>query len=263
MYFENLRDNLFAEVKYPAGLSELMTHTKVWRAFCDLPLSLKERFVYPEHESVWDLGYKMRKRSLGREDKEYFHYTPKNVEFLSHYKLTGLVSENKTVANFFSFGDALYRATRDLALEIGRDLGKHLPTLPEELEKGKDMLTLRFLHYTPEKADDLSLADAHFDRSGFTLHLYESHPGLQLLDWNLQWKDASIREGSTVMFTGYQLELLSKGVLQKTWHRVVRKKEALGNDSRVSVVLFVPFVDTPTYPKEARAQDQIPSYIRL
>lgn len=263
MYFESLRDNLFAEVAYPRKLAELMTHITTWRDFCAFPLALKERFVYPEHEGAWDLGYKLRKRSLGREDKEYFHYTPKNAEFLSHYKLAGLVSDNKAAADFFQFGDVLYRAVRDLALDIGRDLGEFLPTLPAELEKGKDMLTLRFLHYTPERTGDESLADAHFDRSGFTLHLCESHPGLQLLDWNLAWKDAPIREGSTVMFAGYQLELLSKGVLQKTWHRVVRKREALGEDSRISIVLFVPFVNTPTYPKEARAQDQKPSYARV
>ncbi len=231
-----------------------------WRAFCALPLSLKEKFVYPEHEGVWDLGYKLRKRTLGREDKEYFHYTPKNGEFLSHYKLEELVKENKAVSDFFEFGDTLYKAVRDLSLDIGRNLGRFLSTLPAELEKGKDLLTLRFLHYTPERAEDESLADAHFDRSGFTLHLFESHPGLQLLNWKMEWKDAPIREGNTVMFTGYQLELLSKGELQKTWHRVVRKKDALGGESRISIVLFVPFVDTPSYPKEARAQDQTPGY---
>ena len=239
-----------------------MKEADSWRAFCALPPSIKERFVYPEHEGVWDLGYKLRKRSLGREDKEYFHYTPKNAEFLSHYKLGGLVKEHNAVSDFLQFGEALYGAVRELSLEIGRDLGRFVPTLPTELEKGRDLLTLRFLHYTPERSDDESLADAHFDRSGFTLHLFESHPGLQLLDWNMMWKDAPIRDGNTVIFTGYQLELQMKGELQKTWHRVIRKKDALGSGSRISIVLFVPFVDTPSYPKEARAQDQRPSYVK-
>jgi len=261
MYYQKLKENLFAEVGYPKDLKELFEKTDTWRKFCSLPQEIKEKFSFPEHQEIWDPGYKVRERAKGREDKEYFHITSRNKEFLEYYNLNPLLEEIPALKNFFEFTDSVSQLASKFILEIGKDLDQEIPGLLKQLERGKDKTLLRLLHYTPQKDDDMSLADAHFDRSGFTLHLYESHPGLQYLDWDSTWKDAPIKEGETIIFNGYQMEVITEGKVQKTWHRVLRKKEYLNGVNRISMVLFVPFIDTPTYPKEARSQDQFPGYL--
>jgi isopenicillin N synthase-like dioxygenase len=260
MYYQKLKDALLAEVPYPSKLRETMSQTSAWREFCSLPQETKEQFAFPDHQDVWDAGYKMRERAKGREDKEYFHITGKNEEFLSYYGLDKTIQENAVLNDFFTFTDKVWDQASALVLEIGKELDKDIPGLYAQLVKGKDKQLLRLLHYIPKKDDDMSLADQHFDRSGFTLHLFESHHGLQYLDFNNEWKDAPIKEGETIVFNGYQMEVITNGKVQKTWHRVVRKQEYRPGETRISMVLFVPFVDTPSYPKETRSQDMVAGY---
>jgi isopenicillin N synthase-like dioxygenase len=260
MYYPKLKDNLYAEVSYPTTLNAVMNKTILWRDFCNLPQNIKEKFAFPQHQEMWDPGYKIRERSKGREDKEYFHITSQNYEFLKYYDLTNEVNSTPVLKNFFEFAHNVWEKASELVLEIARDLEKDIPGITAQLEKGRDKQLLRLLHYIPTKDDDMSLADQHFDRSGFTLHLYESHKGLQYLDFDNNWKDAPMNETRTIVFNGYQMEVITKGKVQKTWHRVIRKPEYQNGETRISMVLFVPFVDTPTYPKEARSQDLIPGY---
>ncbi len=260
MYYQKLKDRLFAPVNYPEELKNLMKNTSAWREFCSMPQGTKEQFSFPNHQEMWDPGYKMRERAKGREDKEYFHLTSRNKEFLEYYKLSGLVNKNKRLNDFFEFAHGIWSLASDLVLEIGKELDRDIPGLHQQLIKGRDKQLLRLLHYIPKKDDDINLADQHFDRSGFTLHLYESHHGLQYLGFDNEWKDAPIKKGETIVFSGYQMEVITNGKVQKTWHRVIRKPEYQNNETRISMVLFVPFVDTPTYPRETRSQDMIPGY---
>ena len=260
MYYQKLKDNLFAKVQYPDELKETMHGAVAWREFCRLPQETKEHFAFPDHQEIWDPGYKMRERAKGREDKEYFHITSKNNEFLDYYKLNDEVHQSKELENFFAFAENVWKQASALVLEIGKDLDKDIPGLAAQLEKGRDKQLLRLLHYIPKEDDDISLADQHFDRSGFTLHLYESHNGLQYLDFDMVWKDAPIKDGETIVFNGYQMEVITNEKIKKTWHRVVRNKQYKEGETRISMVLFVPFVDTPTYPAEARSQDMIAGY---
>jgi len=42
---------------------------------------------------------------------------------------------------------------------------------------------VRFIHYPPQKSSGKVTAQAHPDQSGFTLHLFESDPGLECLTY--------------------------------------------------------------------------------
>ena len=95
------------------------------------------------------------------------------------------------------------------------------------IEKNKIRFTLRFLHYTNNVKDEI-IAAQHFDRGLFTLHLYESHPGLQFLNLDMEWKDAPIKIGKTVVFNAYRGERLANSELQKTWHRVIQQGRIFG-----------------------------------
>jgi len=202
----------------------------------------------------------MRRRSAGREDKEYFHFYPENKEIYETYGLSEQVDTTSELREFFLYAHAVHKASTDFALELGNEIAKDVPSLAELIAKDRLRFLLRFLHYTPLEPTETSLADQHFDRSLYTLHLYENKAGLQFLNWNMEWTDAPIDTGKTVVFSGYRLEQLTEGKLQKTWHRVTR---AEGEDNRYSAVLFVWSPDIPDYPKEARAQVEIPTYSKM
>ena len=62
-----------------------------------------------------------------------------------------------------------------------------------------------------------------------------------------------------IVFSGYRIEKLSGGELEKTWHRVVK---VANHRDRISLVLFVWTDAVPSYPSKARSQDLKPSYLR-
>jgi isopenicillin N synthase-like dioxygenase len=260
MYYEQLRDNLYATVPYPAELTALMQQATTWRDFCALPSEVKHQFAFPDDQGKKDPGYKERTKTAGRDDKWFYHYMPDNDILLERYYLRPLVAQEPVLQRFFEFAATTHQLIFQLVMDIGRDLEPSVPGIVEQLDRGRNHFTYRYLYYTPPTADDVILAAPHFDRAGFTLHLYESCPGLQLLTRTGQWVDAPIGAGQTVIFTGYRLEVATHGDLQKTWHRVVRHGPAGPEEKRTSILLFVPLVDIPAYPEATRSQDLQPGY---
>ncbi|HYF10465.1 MAG TPA: 2OG-Fe(II) oxygenase family protein [Candidatus Paceibacterota bacterium] len=259
MYYDTLRKDLFAAIDYPKDLTALIGEAEPWRGFCTLPREMKERYSFLNHQQYHDPGYRFRSKAEGREDKEYFHLYPDTYELIAANGLTEEVRSEKKLSDFFSYADKTYHAAHEFAMQIGRDMGREIPELGRLVEEGKVRSTLRFLHYLNGDDTDV-IAAQHFDRSLYTLHLYESGPGLQFMNWDMQWTDAPIDIGKTVVFSGYRLEKLTEGKIQKTWHRVARKDEVKG---RVSMVLFVWTREVEDYPREARSQDMTPSYAPL
>lgn len=228
-----------------------------WRAFCGLPQELKEQMVFPNNPlDATGTGYFLRSKKEGREDKEYFHAYGNMFELARGIGKDKMLERNQVLKGFFSYAVNVHDKARELALAIGRQVGENVPELIGLIDTGRINSLLRFLHYTNDDKTDV-IAAQHFDRSLYTLHLYESAPGLQFLDWDMQWSDAPIGSGKTVVFNGYRLEQLTKGEAQKTWHRVVRKD---GVRDRISMVLFVWTEAVQSYPSEARSQDLAPHY---
>jgi isopenicillin N synthase-like dioxygenase len=95
--------------------------------------------------------------------------------------------------------------------------------------------TMRLLHYGPEKLSterNVGIS-AHTDFECITL-LYQTAPGLELLDVNGNWLDAPVREGCIVVLLDDMLEHWTNGLFKATGHRV-RNTEEL----RFSIVKFV------------------------
>jgi len=258
MYYQKLKKQLFADIEYPKSITYLIDDAEAWNNFCGLSRELKEKFSFPHRQKEGDIGYFWRSKSEGREDKEYFHIYPNMVEMIRADGLDDLVESNPVLKKFFDYTDKVYESVHNFALAIGGEMGKEIPALGELISGGKIRSVLRLLHYT--NADDTEvIATQHFDRSLYTLHLYESAPGLQFLNYDMEWTDAPISNGKTVVFNGYRIEKLSEGDLQKTWHRVVRVGE---HKDRISLVLFVWTDVVPSYSQDSRSQDLVPSYIR-
>lgn len=254
--YEKLRDQLFVDVDYPKELTDLIRTAQPWRDFCALPQDIKNKMQLTNNPLDTETGYKFRSRAEGREDKEYFHAYPNLLELAEEAGLASQLESTPALRDFFKYAVDIQGPINNFALEIGRKLGESIPELAELIDTGKLRSVLRFLHYTNDDVAEV-IAAQHFDRSLYTLHLYESGPGLQFMNWDMQWRDAPIDIGNTVVFSGYRLEQLTKGEIQKTWHRVVRKD---GVTDRISLVLFVWSEAVPSYPQEARSQDLEPSY---
>ncbi len=212
-----------------------------------------------DHQTNGDPGYRLRSRSAGREDKEYFHIYPYIPDLIKRDGNIGFVEENSVLKDFFRYSVDVQRVAHEFALTIGREIGKEVPELLELINNGKVQSVLRLLHYTNDEKTDI-IASQHFDRSLYTLHLYESGPGLEFMNWDMQWTDAPIAEGKTVIFSGYRMEVMTKDKFQKTWHRVARKDDVR---DRLSMVLFVWTDAVSQYDREARSQDMTPSYIKI
>ncbi len=254
--YKSLKNNLFVDIDYPEEITSLIGTAEPWKSFCALSQELKEQMVFPNHTLDPDTGYQLRSKKEGREDKEYFHAYGNMFELAKEIGKDEILVQNPILKKFFQYAVDVHTAAHQFALAIGKQLGESNPELLNLINEGKVNSLLRFLHYTNNDQTDI-IAAQHFDRSLYTLHLYESASGLQFLNWDMQWEDAPIDMGKTVVFNGYRLEQLTRGETQKTWHRVVRKD---GTRNRVSMVLFVWTETITDYPTEARSQDLTPSY---
>lgn len=262
MYFEQLSQQLFANLPYPQSMRQTIAGIQAWHHFCALPMEKKNWFLFPEDQGTWEPGYKRRYRSEGREDKEYFQFHGDYLEMLQKYHLTEKVAQDPVLSALYRLVTDIRSETEKLVDIIAADLERLVPGIVADVQASRDLMTLRFLHYDPQDTATDVLAAAHFDRCGFSFHLYENLPGLQHLDWDNKWIDSPIDPTNTVLFTSYQLEVASQGRLQKTWHRVARKRDIANAEDRYSLVAFVPLRNTPTYSFDARSQDMTPGYVK-
>lgn len=259
MYYDKLKENLFVDIDYPKEITALIGNAGPWRAFTQLPQEVKEHYRFPNHQQDSDPGYSIRSKAAGREDKEYFHAYPKMDAMIGADGFAEEVAGNPVLKDFFAYSTEVQAKAEEFALAIGREMGKEIPELAELIDGGKVRSVLRLLHYTNDEETDI-IAAQHFDRSLYTLHLYESGPGLQFMDWDMNWKDAPIDIGKTVIFSGYRLEQLTAGKVQKTWHRVARKESV---KDRISMVLFVWTKAVQDYDRTGRSQELTPSYTKI
>lgn len=261
MYFEQLHDKLYAKMQQTRRLADVLgDFLDCWRGFCDLPEDVRRRFTFPDHQTKHsDPGYKERTPADGRDQKWYFHYVPDNPRLVEHYGLLPLLEQYPLARRFFAFAAAVDAAAYTFALNIAGDLDAHIPGIRNQVERGRQHFVYRYLHYTAPPSEE-NLAAPHFDRSGFTLNLQESGPGLQVLDWNGEWINVRVHPGEAAMLAGHKLEVATGGIVQKAFHRVVRQGAAKHGVKRASLVLFVPLIDVPGYEKGARSQEMTPGY---
>jgi isopenicillin N synthase-like dioxygenase len=94
---------------------------------------------------------------------------------------------------------------------------------------------MRLLSYAPEtiQVDQNVGIAAHTDFECITL-LYQTAPGLELLNVNSEWLDAPVKDGRIVVLLDDMLERWTNGVFRATGHRVRSTDE-----QRYSIVMFI------------------------
>jgi len=88
-------DELYMKVRYPEALrSRVEKIVPLWREFCTLEASIKERFVFPADITL-DAGYRLRKREENADSKEYFHIVENMRALFEKYSLTTFVESTQ------------------------------------------------------------------------------------------------------------------------------------------------------------------------
>ena len=106
------------------------------------------------------------------------------------------------------------------------------------IEKSKDQLVIRFLHYFPLEPGQKTLAaDPHIDKGLFTIHLWEDLPGLQL-KWNDMWFSVEPKDDHVLFYPGLIGQYHTKCGVIAMCHQVVTSPETEAK-GRYAIVMFV------------------------
>ena len=250
-----------ARISYPVELrSGVERAVESWKSFCDQPEAVRSLFPYNSGSGM-GVGYELKKTQGSSLDlKEDFHFTTGSKKWIDQ---TAESIGNETISRFVKDAEGLASLIEplvlDFAAQVEREFG--LEKFAKEVRTSKDMWFIRFLHYFGDRKEGDEIATAHADKSGFTLHLYESDPGLQYLDFDKKWQEMPVSSGETAIIPGMRLQYRSKNQLKATYHRVVAT-EKTAKQGRFSVVCFIHLKDTPQYDKQhaGRLQEFQPGF---
>jgi len=91
---------------------------------------------------------------------------------------------------------------------------------------GKDMNSLRLLHYPPQRPDEDGVhlgARAHTDTNAFTILAQDHNGGLEIRNLDGEWVAVPPIDGTLVVNVGEVLKVWSDGVFSSTRHRVINR----------------------------------------
>lgn len=247
------------------GVAEAM---RAWEEFCTLPDATKTRISYSGDLNVSGVGYELKlEHGVTNDLKEDFHLRLSERDFLEREAdKVGPIALD-FVEKALELGPLMEDIIRSFARACEKGLGME-GFEADTMEKMPRAL-IRFLHYFGN--DDLDgqhfispgdqIAMPHVDKGGFTLHLHESHPGLQRMTCDGAWVPMDFAADVTAIIPAMRMQYRSNNILKATCHRVVANEET-ARIGRYSAVCFMDFSTTPYYDKKrwGRLQDQPPGF---
>ncbi len=254
-HIHNLKKAGFVDIAYPDTLRyRVMMAVESWKTFCSLPEETKKRLPYNPGKGM-GVGYELKKtKGKSLDLKEDLHVTLGESQWLHD---AAVATGEAVLINLVNDASNLIDLMRSSILEFARDVEKEykLEGLAQEVEDSKDQWFLRFIHYFGGAKVGEEIGKAHADKSGFTLHLYESDPGLQKLTFDKKWEDMPVTEGETVIIPGMRSQYRSRGELNAIFHRVIAT-QTTAITGRFSMVCFIHLKRTAEYDKDAAGRLQ-------
>lgn len=257
----DLKTRGFVSVDYPKYLRDSVERAvQSWKEFCLLPLEVKKSLPYSNKAA--GIGYEFKFGEGPKGDrKENFDASPAGAVWLRQH---ASAISNPVALRFVEDAAMLARDVQTFGFLFAQDAERELGLkgFHQEVVDSADGFFVRFIHYFGDRAAGDETASAHADQSGFTLHLFESAPGLQCLTLDeKRWVPMPVSEGETVIIPAMQLQLRSKGLLTALAHRVVATEETAA-EGRFSAVCFVQLKGTPKYDKDThgRLQEKEPGF---
>jgi len=247
----------YVNVPYPAGLrAKVYDAISVWKDFCTLPNDTKRRISYSGDTNVSGVGYELKlDRGATKDLKEDFHLRMSERSFLTKEALKIGNVATTFVEKALELNELMVPVIQEFAGAVETYFA--MPKFAQDVQEKHPRALIRFLHYFGDREPADEIAVPHVDKGGFTLHLYESHPGLEYLSYEGQWKPIAFSENETAIIPAMRLQYRSNNRLKATCHRVVAN-EGSSKDGRYSAVCFVDFAGTPYYDKvrAGRLQDR-------
>lgn len=250
----------YVTLEYPKDLRKSVNKTIAsWKLFCDLPIDVKKGLPYSNNAD--GVGYEFKEGIGNKADrKENFDVTTVGQEWL---KKNSRSIDNPIVLDFIKDSTSLVGLMKPLILDFARQCEEEygLVGFADEVDQSEENFFVRFIHYFGDRQINEETAVSHCDQSGFTLHLFESDPGLQCLNFNMKWEDMPVSEGETVIIPAMQMQLRSSGELKALCHRVVANINT-AEYGRYSAVCFVQLKNTNKYNKDkfGRLQEKAPGF---
>ena len=255
-----LKTKGFVTMSYPQELRKAVTKTvESWKRFSLLPVEIKKNLPYSNNAD--GIGYELKEGVGPNADrKENFDVTVAGSQWLEdNAKNIKDAVALEFIRNAVSLVGIMKPIVFDFAMQAEKEFS--INGFVEEVSQSEHSFFIRFIHYFGNRADGEEIAVPHADQSGFTLHLFESAPGLQCLTSDGRWIDMPVSEGETIIIPSMQMQLRSKGELKALCHRVIATTET-SKVGRYSAVCFVQLTKTLKYDKErhGRLQEQKPGF---
>ncbi len=241
MDISDLKKHGYVRVRYPRDLRTSVVQAMAsWQTFCTLPDEVKRAFSGGDRTN--DFGYMRREDKVGTaDDKELFHVLRSDLPELA--RRADEVHDKRAVEFIYAV-DELVRMAEPVILAFAQETERHygLKGFAESVLKNRDQWVFRYLHYMGGE----TLAHAHPDRAGATLHLCESTGGGEYLNFDKKWRPWPLSVDETIIFPSMVLQHLSHGVLKALYHRVTATAESR-RSGRFAMVAFVYFQHTHAY----------------
>jgi len=212
------------------------------KKFFDLDETVKINYSRPEHGGARGYTPFGKETALGEKVpdlKEFWHHGPK-VDGTYDNRIKGNLSV-KEIDNFGSHFDDLFTSLNDLGMGV-------LSAIANVLDLDKDFFdnwvlkgnsVLRLIHYPPvSDSSNLQRARAHEDINLITLLVGAEESGLEVLSKSGKWIPIESRSKSIVCNIGDMMQLVTRGKLKSTTHRVVDYGEGEPK-SRYSMPFFL------------------------
>jgi hypothetical protein len=245
-------------LQYPARLREAVENAdKSWRSLCALPVAVKK--------DLFD-SYEFKDGNGPRADrKENLDLTlAACIAWLDDHQ--ELDDVTRTARTFVQDAARVVEHAAPTVLQFAESVEEEfrLEGFADEVKSGtREHFFVRFIYYPGDRGAGEEIATPHADNGGFTLHLFESDPGLQAFthDTSSEWIETPVDAGETVIFPGMQMQLRSKGMITALWHRVLSIPRTQ-KSGRYSAVCFVHLPKTLEYDKQTwgRLQEMEPGF---
>ena len=234
---EDLMNSLYAEVKQ----------------FFDLPKSTKQQYEVPELHGQRGYTSFGKEQAVGHKKadlKEFWHFGQEpqpGLDFTKDYHKNIQVKE---LENFNNVGDKAFKMLEKTGQTLLRAIALHLDLEENYFDQWTSFgnSILRPIHYPPitSEPDDAIRAGAHGDINLITLLMGASTGGLQVLNKQEKWVDATPNKNELVINVGDMLERLTNNKLRSTIHRVVNPPKESWHEPRYSIPFFMhPRLDMP------------------
>ncbi len=227
-----------AYVRYPEPLRKAVEDAVgAWRAFYALPVEQKRRCLYDPDTKTSGNGYEWK--GVGSVDlKENFHLRVSVRDgLLRRAALADPALGPAFVEKALQIPEYMAPLIEKYARTAEQDFS--IPGFLDDVMSKREDWLFRFLHYFGDRTPGDEFAAPHNDKGGFTLHLYESHPGVERLTFGeKEWVPMDLPRGETVIIAANGLQNRSKGALQAVSHRVVANEETAKTGRDAAVCFF-------------------------